>query len=118
MTPLYALDSLETFKTFHNPFLSKWHLLRIGRKLNREYVYMLENFPFMKKHKPKEMPWLYLGFTLGYIRYWAIRLLPVFVRKLLQPYGYFVDHLAEDDAFEDAELLERLRAASASAFAE
>ena len=108
MIPLYALGSLENFKTFKKPLTSKWHLLRWARKFNHEHLYLYENFSLLKKHKPKELPWLFIGALLGYLRYWVIRLIPKPIKKYLQRFGYFVDLLKDKNAFDDPELTRAL----------
>ena len=106
MVPLYTLGKMEIFKTFSKPFKSKRDILWSARKYDpRKINYAPEAFIFAKKHNPNILPWLYLAAFLGSIRYYLLRLLPYFMKIWLRRYGFFIDDLKEENAFETPEII-------------
>ncbi|MBG7609667.1 MAG: hypothetical protein IZT55_02250 [Anaerolineae bacterium] len=106
MIPLYALGKMGFFKTFSKPFKLHSDTVWWARKFDpRNDNFTHEVFPFVKKHQPGNLPWLYLAALLGTIRYWIIKILPGFIKKWLMRYGYFVDKLKQENAFDDPEIL-------------
>jgi len=104
MLPIYALGKMEHFETFTKPLRSDRDVLRWARKFDPYPEYTLENYAFLRKHKPSLLPWLSLTIGLGYLRNTAILLLPGFIKKWLQRYGHFIDHREEENAFENLEI--------------
>ena len=101
MIPIYALGEMEQFHTFPRPLRSNRDVLRWARKFDASPVYAPEIYPFLRKHKPGMLPWLRLAVFLGYLRRWAIMLLPVSLKRYLQRFGHFTDHIQEEGAFEN-----------------
>jgi hypothetical protein len=106
MIPLFALGKADKFNTFLRPFKTNKDTLRWARKFSPGTGFSKETFKFTQKHKPDLLPWLRIAAFLGTIRYWLIRLIPMFVKDRLKPYGYFNDHIKEENAFETPEVLE------------
>jgi len=102
MIPLYALGKLDQFKTFSKPFRTNSDVLRWARKYDPRYdQYAPETFTFVKRHKPGLLPWLWLAAFLGTIRYQLLKLLPAFLKRWLMQYGFFIDKLKQENAFEN-----------------
>jgi hypothetical protein len=83
MLPLYALGTLERFRTFKKPFRSNRDGLWVARKFNPTQGYVPESLMFVSKHKSDFLPWLLAAVVLGYVRYWILKLIPKPVRKRL-----------------------------------
>jgi hypothetical protein len=113
MIPIYALGKMDKFKTFEKPFTTNSAYLWWARKFDPSKDYVLEMFPFVQRVRPGLMPWLRMAALAGYIRYWLVKLTPKPVQRVLQHYGYFVDLLTHENAFEDPELAEFLIAKDA-----
>jgi len=109
MIPLYALGKNSKFTTFQRPFKSNKDLLRWARKFSPYSGFVRETFKFIKKYKPSLLPWLRIAAFLGTIRYCILRLIPGFVKNMLKNYGYFNDHLKEENAFDNTVVLEWIR---------
>ncbi|MBI5352641.1 MAG: hypothetical protein HZB50_08410 [Chloroflexi bacterium] len=106
MIPLYAIGKIEKFTTFQEPLVSNRDLLRWARKFAPYSGFVQDIFKFIQKQNPSLLPWLRTAAFLGTIRYWLIRLIPMFVKDALKPYGYFNDYIKEENAFETPEVLE------------
>jgi hypothetical protein len=79
----------------------------VARKFDpRKDKYAPEIFSFIKKTKPDLLPWLGLAALIGTIRYWLIWCLPGFIKKWLAKYGYFVDSLKQEHAFDNPEIID------------
>lgn len=109
MVPLYAIGALGNFKTFKKPFRTNKDVLWIARKFNPTQGYVPESFSFVKEYKPRLFPWLTAATFLGYLRYWLLKSIPIFIKIKLKRYGYFVDRLKEEDAFEDLSIIQLIR---------
>jgi hypothetical protein len=109
MVPLYALGALDKFTTFKKPFMSNRDGLWVARKFNPTQGYVPESFHIVKEHKPDFLPWLTAATLLGYIRYWLLKIIPGFIQKKLRRFGYFVDPLKEENAFEDPSIIQLIR---------
>ena len=101
MIPLYALGKLDQFKGFEKPFRTDRDVLWWARKYSAERVFTKEIFPFVKEHKPDWLPWLRAGAALGTLRWLTLKLMPVFVKKWLRRFGYFVNRNEAMDAYEN-----------------
>lgn len=104
MIPLYALGKMDKFKSFEKPFNTNQDTLWWVRKYSAERVFSGEIFPFVRKHKPDLLPWLWAGATLGTLRWVIIKILPGFIKKWLRRYGYFVNRNDAEDAYENPEV--------------
>jgi hypothetical protein len=109
MVPLYALGALGNFKTFKKPFRKNKDVLWVARKFDPTQGYVPESFSFVREKKPRLLPWLIAATILGYLRYWLLKSIPIFIKKKLHRYGYFVDRLKEKDAFEDPSIIQLIR---------
>jgi hypothetical protein len=109
MIPLYALGKLDQFKTFEKPFKKDSDGLWWARKFSLVHNFVSEMFPFVKKHKPDFLPWLYLAAALGNIRYYSIKFMPGFVKHWLRRYGYFVTRNEAPDAYENPQITKLIR---------
>jgi hypothetical protein len=105
MVPLYALGTLDKFTTFRKPFRKNRDGLWVARKFNPVQGYIPETISFVRQHKPDFLPWLLLATLIGYIRFWMLALIPKPVRKWLNHFGYFVDPLKVENAFEDPSVI-------------
>lgn len=105
MIPLYALGKMEAFKTFKYPFKHHWDGFWLARKFNPFHGYDHEFSPFVKQNRPDFLLWLRLAIWLGYCRYWLLKLIPGFVKKKLQRFGYFIDDRQEEDIFDDPSII-------------
>ena len=114
MIPIYILGSMDQFKGFEKPLRSNWDLLRWARKFNPTPGFVKDVFLAAKKHKPQILPWLSIIALFGYMRYWALRLIPGFVKKYLNRFGLFVSRIKEEHAFDDLELNKKLASISES----
>ncbi|HAW51640.1 MAG TPA: hypothetical protein DCX54_04825, partial [Flavobacteriales bacterium] len=100
MIPLYALGKLENFKTFEKPLRKNAEVLWWARKFSLRHDFVTEIFPFVKRHKPDLIPWLYLAVMIGHIRYRIVMFMPGFMKKWLRRYGYYVTRDEAADAYE------------------
>ena len=114
MIPIYALGKMKNYPTFEKPFTSNLDGLRWARKFDHSKGYVKEIVPFVRKHKPNLIPWLRMAVLAGYLRYCSLKLIPGFLRKWLQRFGYFVDPLAQKNAFENPSISEFIRSTIAS----
>jgi hypothetical protein len=105
MLPLYALDSMQQFETFHDPLKSDRDTLRLARKFDPFSDHTPTNYSFFRRHKPALMPWLRTASFLGSLRFWLLRLLPEFLKRSLQRYGYYIDQFKTNYAFDNAEII-------------
>jgi len=106
MIPLYALRTMDKFTTFKKPFRTNRDGLWVARKFNPVQGYVPETISFVRQHKPDFLPWLFAATFIGYIRFWMLSLIPKPIRKWLNRFGYFVDHLKEENAFEDPSVIQ------------
>jgi len=60
------------------------------------------------------IPWLRMAILLGTIRHWCLKLIPKPVKKWLQRFGYFIDPLIQDHAFNDPEIDQFIESSSTS----
>lgn len=112
MIPIYALGKMEKFITFEKPLRSDRESLWWARKFDPSKYFVKESsggfiqetFDFIRKHKPTMIPWLRMAILLGTIRYWCLKLIPRPVKKRLQRFGYFIDPLIQDYAFDNPEV--------------
>jgi hypothetical protein len=104
MIPIYAMGKMGKFTSFEKPLKSNRECLRWARKFDPSKPFLEEIFPFARKHKPDLLPWLRVASMAGYLRYWSLKLIPGFLKKWLQCFGYFVDPLAQEHAFDDLEV--------------
>lgn len=110
MIPLYTLGKLKYFPTFIKPFRSNPGILWWARKYTPQRVFSREIFLFVKRHNPILLPWLWIAALLGVIRYWVfIKLMPGFVKKWLQRFGYFIDRNEAPAAYEIPEITQFIR---------
>ena len=100
---------MDRYNTFEKPFTKNSDGLLWARKFNVQRNYVTEMFPFVKKHKPDFLPWLYLAAFLGYIRFNVINFMPGFIKRWLGRYGYFVTRNQAPDAYEIPEVTQLLR---------
>ena len=113
MIPIYALGKMDQFSTFSKPFKSNWDLLWWARKFDpRLENYSPEILVFVRKYRPKLLPWLYLAAFLGTLRYWFIKSIPEFIKNWLRKYGYFNDPLQSENVFEDPDIIELINAST------
>jgi hypothetical protein len=112
MVPLYALDVMGEFATFKKPFRTNRDGLWVARKFNPSQGYVPETTQFVREHKPDFLPWLIAATLLGTIRYWLLKMIPGFLKKGLERFGYFVDPLKEENAFEDPAIIQLIRKVS------
>ena len=108
MIPLHALGKLEEFKTFEKPFKKNMDGLWWARKFSLRHNFVSEMFPFVKKHKPDFLPWLYIAVLLGHIRYRIVKYMPGFMKNWLRHYGYFVTRNEAPDAYELPEVTQSI----------
>jgi hypothetical protein len=113
MIPIYALGKMDNFKTFEKPFTTNSAYLWWARKFDPSRDYVIEMFPFVRRVRPRLMPWLRMAALAGYMRYWLVKLTPKPAQRVFQRFGYFVDLLTHENAFEDPELTEFLKAKDA-----
>ncbi len=111
LIPLYALGKMKCFSTFEKPFTSNLDGIRWARKYNPTSPFIKEIIPFVRKLKPDLVPWLIFASIIGSGRYLFLRLIPGFFRKRLQRFGYFVDPLLQDHAFDNVEVSRLIKAA-------
>jgi len=109
MIPLYALGKMEKFKTFEKPLEKNRDGLWWARRFSLRHNYVSEMFPFVRKHKPDFLPWLYLAVLLGYVRYIVVNNLPGFVKRWLRRYGYFIHRNDAHDAYEIPEITQLIQ---------
>lgn len=117
MIPIYALGKMEKFKTFHKPITSDSDVLWWAKKFDPSTYFVKESsggflketFSFVRKHKPSLVPWLRIAVLIGSLRFWIIKLIPKPTRNWLQRFGYFIDPLVQDNAFEDLEVSRFIR---------
>jgi hypothetical protein len=109
MIPIYALGKMDEFKTFAKPLKNNWEGLWWARKFSPRLDYSGEMVPFIKKYKKDFAPWIRLAIVLGFFRYWALKSVPMFLRRRLKPFGYFVDTLMEEYDYEDLEVIDTIR---------
>jgi hypothetical protein len=111
LIPLYALGKMKDFSTFKTPFASNLDGLRWARKYNPSSPFVKEIIPFVRKLKPKLVPWLLLASRIGCLRYLFMKLIPGFVRNWLQRFGYFIDPMLQDHAFDNLEISHFIKSA-------
>jgi len=104
MIPLYALGKMEKFKTFEKPLITNRDGLWWARKFNLKQDFVSEMFPFVNKHKPDLLPWLYIAALLGFVRYKIIRNIPRFLMVWLRRHGHFVTRREAPHIFEIPEI--------------
>ncbi len=109
MIPIYALGKMEKFRTFTKPFNSNHQILWWARKFDPSKSYVDELFPFIRRIKPNLIHWLRAAALLGFIRYTLLKLIPKPIRSRLNRFGYFTDHLAAVNAFEDPAVTDLIR---------
>ncbi|MBI5352639.1 MAG: hypothetical protein HZB50_08400 [Chloroflexi bacterium] len=110
MIPLYAIGKMELFKTFSKPIRSNWDTLWWARKFDPSRdQYTPETFPFVKKHKPDLLFWIYPAAIVGYIRYLLLKLLPGTIKKWLRRFGFFLDKLKQENAFDNPVILDLIQ---------
>jgi len=110
MIPLYALGKMNQFKTFSKPLGSNWDTLWWARKFDPSRdQYTPETFPFVKKHKPDLLFWIYPAAFAGYIRYWLLKLLPGSIKKWLRQFGFFLDKLKQENAFDNPVIIDLIQ---------
>ena len=117
MIPIYALGKMDKFKTFEKPFTTNRDCIWWARKFDPSKYYVKESsknfineiFSFAREHKPDLLPWLRIATLAGYLRHWSLKLIPGFLRKWLQRFGYFVDPLAQEHAFDDPDVNRLIR---------
>jgi hypothetical protein len=105
MIPIYALGKMEKFTTFQKPIRSNHEMLWWARKFDPAKGFVKEMFPYIRRIRPGLIPWLRLAALAGYVRYWILRLIPKPSRRWLQRFGFFVDPLAQVNAFDDIETM-------------
>jgi hypothetical protein len=111
MLPIFALGSMDDFVTFSKPMKNNLDGLKWARKFDPTKAYFTkEVIEFARVHKKGMVFWIRVGIILGYIRSWILKLIPGFVKKWLQPYGYFVDPLKEKDLFENSDVIQSILA--------
>jgi hypothetical protein len=113
MVPLYTLGAMDEFTTFKKPFRTNRDVLWVARKYNPSQGYVPETFQFVRAHKPGLLPWLIAAVLLGIIRYWLLRIIPGFIKRELVQFGFFIDPLKEENAFEDPSIIQLIRKISA-----
>lgn len=109
MLPLHALGKMDLFTTFANPLKSNYDSLRLARKFDPYSDHVPLNVEFFNKKKPELLPWLFAASILGSVRFWFLKLLPVFIKSWLKRYGYFIDKLKQENAFENPTIIELIR---------
>ena len=109
MIPIYALGKMDKFKTFVKPFTSNRQILWWARKFDPSKSYVDELFLFIRRIKPNLIHWLRAAALLGFIRYTLLKLIPKPIRQRLHRFGYFVDHLAAENAFENPAVSDLIR---------
>lgn len=113
MIPIYALGAMDKFKTFSKPIRANQEGLWWARKYDLNKDYVPEIIPFVKRHKPDLVPWLRFAAVIGTARFWFLRLIPGFIKNRLKRYGYFVDSLKEQYAFDDPDMIQIIRSKTA-----
>lgn len=109
MIPIYALNKLPQFTRFQKPFTKNYHGLWWARKFDGRQPYFKEIIPFAKEHKPDFVPWLWVAFVLGWVRYLTVKFTPGFVRAWLRNFGYFVARDSDPLCYESHMITEILR---------
>jgi len=110
MIPIYALGKMEKFKTFDKPLTRDCEGLWWGKKFTSQGLkYKHDIYLFVKTNNPEYLKWIRAAIVLGRIRIFLIKLLPGFIKKWLQRFGYFIFQMAEKNAFENPEIVELLR---------
>ena len=109
MIPLYGLGKLEKFKSFQKPIKKNWQVLWFARKFSMKNDFVSEIFLYLKKRKPDVLPWLLLTVFLGAIRYLVVTNLPEVFKKLLRPFGFYVNPNDSPTAYEVEEITQLLR---------
>ena len=113
MFTLYAMGKMKEFKTFSKPFKIHRDILWLARKYDpQKDNYAPEAFLIAKKYNPTTLSWLYLAAFLGTIRHNILKLLPVWIKKWLRRYGYFLDPNGEN-ALDNPAILSLIRSSSA-----
>jgi hypothetical protein len=111
MLPIFALGNMVDFVTFSKPLKKTLDGLKWARKFDPSKAYFTEEvIEFARVHKKEMVFWIRVGILLGYIRSWVLKLIPGFVKKWLQPYGFFVDPLTEKDIFENFDVIQSILA--------
>ncbi len=110
MVTIYALGSMAQFSTFVKPFTSNLDILLWARKFSPEQLLIPEFFKYIKKINPDLLPWLRCAVLLGSVRYHLLKIIPVAVKKWLQRFGYYIDPLKEENAFENLEIIQVIHA--------
>jgi len=117
MIPIYALGKMEKFTTFRKPLKSDREILWWARKFDPSKYFVKESsggfiqetFEFVRKHKPALIPWLRVAILLGTLRFWILKLIPNPVKMWLQRFGYYINPLKQDNAYDDLAIIQFIR---------